>query len=285
MVMDAQGRLIMLTDHPQNNILIFNKSGEVVESWTLGLETAHGLSLASDENGEFLLITDFESGRVIKTKLSGEVIFELKTPHELGFYNGWMPYDPTETAVATNGDIYVADGYGSDFIIRYNSKGEYIRHFGGRGAKPENLKNAHGVCIDLRKGAENAELIVTSRMQSCFKRYTLNGEYISTVKLPGTYPCRPVIKGSELYFGVCWSTFLYRANSGCVLILDDNDKVVSCPGGNEPKYNGDKLKRLSQNPRAFYHCHDVCLDDDGNLYICQWNAQGMYPAKLEKLSA
>jgi hypothetical protein len=59
---------------------------------------------------------------------------------------------PTETAVAPNGDIYVADGYGSDYIIQYNSKGQYIRHFGGKhNANPEhNLVNAHGVSIDLR---------------------------------------------------------------------------------------------------------------------------------------
>jgi DNA-binding beta-propeller fold protein YncE len=39
---------------------------------------------------------------------------------------------PTETAInPANGDIYVADGYGSQYIIQYDSKGRYIRHFGG----------------------------------------------------------------------------------------------------------------------------------------------------------
>ena len=31
-----------------------------------------------------------------------------------------------------NGDIYVADGYGKDFVIQYDYKGNYIRHFGGQ---------------------------------------------------------------------------------------------------------------------------------------------------------
>ncbi len=59
---------------------------------------------------------------------------------------------PTETAVAPNGDIYIADGYGSDYIIQYNHKGQYIRHFGGRNnSNPEhNLQNAHGVTVDNR---------------------------------------------------------------------------------------------------------------------------------------
>ena len=75
---------------------------------------------------------------------------------------------PTETAIAANGDIYVADGYGEDFIIQYDYKGNYIRHFGGRGDKDENLLNAHGVCIDNRNPGKPC-LIVTSRQQNAFK--------------------------------------------------------------------------------------------------------------------
>ena len=53
-------------------------------------------------------------------------------------------------AVAPNGDIYVADGYGKDFIIQYDAKGNYTRHFGGRGDGDRFLLNAHGICIDKR---------------------------------------------------------------------------------------------------------------------------------------
>ena len=37
-------------------------------------------------------------------------------------------YNPTNVAIAPNGDIYVGDGYGSYFINQYNGKGEYHPH-------------------------------------------------------------------------------------------------------------------------------------------------------------
>ena len=56
----------------------------------------------------------------------------------------------------------MADGYGLDYIMQYSAKGEYIRHFGGKGEEPHHLNNAHGVCIDQRD-PNNPILLVTSR--------------------------------------------------------------------------------------------------------------------------
>jgi peptidylamidoglycolate lyase len=50
MVQDNSGRLLMLTDERRNNILIYDKSGKLLDSWTLNLCTAHGLTI-HDEGG------------------------------------------------------------------------------------------------------------------------------------------------------------------------------------------------------------------------------------------
>jgi hypothetical protein len=65
-------------------------------------------------------------------------------------------------------------------------------------AEEKFLLNAHGVCIDTRD-KKNPVLIVTSRQQNAFKRYTMEGEFINTISLPGAWVCRPVIKGEYLY--------------------------------------------------------------------------------------
>jgi len=108
--------------------------------------------------------------------------------------------------------------------------------------------------------------------------------------------CRPVIHNDNLYSGVCWSsehdyiegnqnTHPIRTNpkSGFVTILDENGKVVSNPGGTKPKYKKGKLQRMVQEEPIFNHCHDVCVDADENLYVCQWNANKTYPIKLERV--
>jgi hypothetical protein len=117
----------------------------------------------------------------------------LDYPKETEQYSKAEEYVPTETAIADNGDIYVADGYGKDFIIQYDHSGKYVRHFGGRGDKDENLLNAHGVCIDKRD-KRRGTLIVTSRQQNAFKRYTLDGKYLDTVHCPAHGSAGPLSK-------------------------------------------------------------------------------------------
>jgi hypothetical protein len=40
---------------------------------------------------------------------------------------------------------------------------------------------------------------------------------------------------------------------------------------------------MVQETPVFKHCHDVCVDDDENLYVCQWNADKTYPIKLVRV--
>jgi peptidylamidoglycolate lyase len=63
----------MLTNETQNNILVYNKDGQlIVNSWGTTYPGAHGLTL-SDENGEeFLYLTDTVRHQVIKTTLKGD---------------------------------------------------------------------------------------------------------------------------------------------------------------------------------------------------------------------
>jgi hypothetical protein len=150
MVMDSKGRLIMITDEPKNNIIIYDKSGKLVTTWGTEYPGGHGLSIFNEGGQDMLFISDPNIGRVDKTTVDGKVLMTLKTPHELGIYKKEDPYKPTETAIAPNGDIYVADGYGSQYIIQYDAKGNYKRHFGGKGDEDSQFQTVHGVCVDLR---------------------------------------------------------------------------------------------------------------------------------------
>ncbi|MEZ4903834.1 MAG: hypothetical protein R2822_19825 [Spirosomataceae bacterium] len=183
MVKDRQGRLLMLTDERKNNVLIYDKSGKLLESWTLQLDGAHGLTIHEEGGDEYLYITDIASGRVIKTTLQGKIVMELAHPRTTGVYDTLSKFSPTETAIGPNGDIYVADGYGSQFVLRYDAKGNFINKFGGDSYLQESkFKQVHGVAIDYRTPT-NPTLICTARMKNAFKRFTLEGTYIETIYL------------------------------------------------------------------------------------------------------
>ena len=281
MVQDAKGRIILLTNHTQNNVLIYDKSGKLLDAWGKEYPGAHGLTL-HDENGEeFLYIADNDRHEVIKTTLEGKVVQIFPYPKETGKYENKEAYIPTETAIASNGDLYVSDGYGSQYIIHYDSQGNLKNIFGGRGNEPHLFHNAHGICIDDRD-PKNVVVLITARQQNKLKRFTLEGDYIDSIDLPGAYICRPVIHNKHIYLATIWSGD-GSEGTGFISILDENNTLVSAPGGSTPKYENETLSPMHQTLRVFRHPHDVCVDEDENLYVAQWNSWGTYPIKLYRV--
>ena len=170
MVMDSNGHLIMITDHTDNNIVIFDRSGKILNTWGTMFPGGHGLTLFQEGEDEVLFITDVELGKVFKTTFDGEILLTIDHPYGYGVYSEDDPFKPTETAIASNGDIYVADGYGSQYIIQYNYQGEYIRHFGGEGDGISQFQTVHGLCIDNRN-SNKPTILCTSRDHNAFKRF------------------------------------------------------------------------------------------------------------------
>ena len=303
MVQVRDGRLFMIGDHWDNQMLIFKTDGTILDSWGSVWPGGHGLTLANENGEEFLFVTDSglwksgsggyrQTGRVAKIDLSGREIFSISHPMSVGAYEPGMFFNPTETAIAPNGDIYVVDGYGSNFVLRYDARGRFISRFGGKDGVPaeQRLNNAHGIAIDLRQGAGKATVIVTSRADHCFRRFTLEGQYLDSIPVNGCKVCRPVIAGQYLYAGVCWSTDPVASKlpgnpSGFTVILDAAGKVISAPGGSEPKFDDKgEMAPLTRAEPVFDHGHDVCVLEGGDLIVCQWNALQTYPIKLEKVA-
>ena len=285
MVEDAKGRLIMLGNETKNNVLIYDKSGKLLDTWGTSYPGGHGLTILNEGGEQFLLICDTDRHQVIKTDLTGKVIFKIDYPKETGVYDFPTQFKPTESAVnPANGDIYVTDGYGLNYVMQYDSKGKYIRHWGGNGNADDKFNCNHGVVVDTRNKL-SPTLLITSRIDNCWKRFTLDGKYLSTIPLPGTFICRPVLKGENIYGAAYRSTAGDYPNSGYITILDKNDRVISTPGGSEPIYQNNKLQeQRKQDPfKIFMHPHDVCVDSDENIYVTQWASKKTYPIKLERV--
>ncbi|MDO8365957.1 MAG: 6-bladed beta-propeller [Saprospiraceae bacterium] len=280
MVQDQKGRILLLTNETRNNVIIYDKNGKLLDAWGTEYPGAHGLTLFNENGTDVLFICDNTRHQVIKATIDGRVLMTLDYPKESGMYSKPEEYIPTETAITPNGDIYVSDGYGKDLILHYDPQGRYIRHFGGRGDGAENLLNAHGICVDLRDKTRPC-LMVSSRQENAFKRYDLAGNYLQTIALPGAWVCRPVIKGDYLYAAVLQSESRQGHQSGFVTILDQQNRVVSNLAGSTPSYSGALPDEMYQTIKAFQYPHDVCVDDEENLYVAQWNSGKTYPIKLE----
>jgi len=282
MVLDSKGRIFMTTTgQNNNNIIIYDKSGKVLDSWGRNFPGAHGLTITGEGNEQFLFITDPETHKVFKTTLDGRVLMTFNRPREVNEYTDDAQFKPTETAIGLNGDIYIADGYGKNYITQYNSQGEYIRHFGGKGEAIDEFKCCHGITLDQRD-PENPTLLITSRAANEFKRFSLEGKHIETIPLPGCAICRPIIHADNIYFAVI-ITKTWNSYDGMLAVLDKNNKVVSFPGGSAPSYTNGKLNAPEFDGQTFRNPHDVLVDGDSNLYVPQWASGKTYPIKLTRI--
>jgi peptidylamidoglycolate lyase len=281
MVQDNKGRIILLTNETKNNILIYNKSGKLKDTWGHQFPGGHGLTVADENDTEFLFITDTAKHQVYKTTMDGKILLTIDVPLESGVYKDAKEFVPTEVAVDSNGDFFIADGYGAQYILHYDHAGKLKGYFGGRGEGDDHLDNAHGICIDRRH--DNPTLMVTDRKRNCFKRFSMDGKLQEVIKLPGACVCRPVIKNDYLYAAVLRSPDMSKVGTGFITILDRDNKVVSNIGGTEPTYKDGELQPMSQAEKIFVHPHDVCVDDDENLYVAQWASGKVYPYKFRRV--
>lgn len=281
MVQDKQGRILLLTNETQNNVLIYNTSGKLLDAWGHDFPGAHGLTIHNENGAEYLYITDTSKHQVYKTTMEGKILLTIDYPAEAGVYTKKEEFVPTETTIAPNGDIYIADGYGAQYILQYDAKGKLKHFFGGKGEGPEHLDNAHGICFDTR--LKEPRLLITDRTRNCFKYFTPDGKYQEMIKLPGACVCRPVIRGKNLYAAVLRSPDMKVEASGFVTILDEKNKVVSNIGGTAPVYISNELQPMSQAEKIFVHPHDVCVDRDENLYVAQWASGKVYPYKFKRV--
>jgi hypothetical protein len=298
----AEGRnglIYVITDHPPNAFVVFKKDGTYVRSFGEGLVGGHGIEIFEQDGEEYLIHVDcgwhFEAegwnatpgnGRVTILKTDGTIVKRLPTPFEMGIGEaGDKKFMPCDVAVTPQGTILIANGYATDYVYEMTMTGELVRRWGGK-AEGElgSLSNAHGISLDM-SNAERQLVWVPSRNENKLKAFTLKGEYVETIDLPGAYAGQLFFRGDEIYTAVCWSkengTGERQGQSGFLVVIDRQTKrVISAPGGNEPVYIDGKLQPLYQTTKTFIHGHDLYVDSDGSIYFGEWNADRRYPAKL-----
>lgn len=275
MVFTSDKDIILLTNDTRNNLIRISKNGKIKAAYGNDFPGGHGLTIGGAKGEEFLIVTDTERHQFYKTTLNGRIIQTWDFPVESEKYTSKTSFIPTESVMTDDGELYIADGYGEQYIIHYDSQGKLKNIFGGRGIEDRHLDNAHGICIDKRNGSPT--LIITDRNRCCFKRFSMDGNYLETISLPGANVCRPVISGDYLYAAVLTSGNTRNADTGFVVILNKNNELISAPCGSTPAYKNNEYKESYQTIKLFKHPHDVLIDDEENLYVSQWNSGQVLP--------
>ena len=281
---DSQGRIyvhhtVNAASESSDSMVVFDDKGKFIKSWGKDFKGgAHGLHIRKEGSTEFLYLCDTKRGVVVKATLDGEEVFSLSYPDVSEAYkpgaDGKKPkYSPTNLAIAPNGDLYVGDGYGSSYINQYNSKGEYIRTFGGKGKEAGQLDCPHGIAVDLRSG--KPILTVADRGNARIQRFTLDGKHIDYVS--GTnMPCHlNFYKNGDV---------VVPDLGARVTLLDKNNQVIANLGDDSASQWREtrKLTRDHFTPGKFVAPHGACFDHAGNVFVVEWVEVGRV-TKLRKV--
>ncbi len=295
-VEDSSGHIyvhhtVHATSESADSMVVFDRAGRFVRSWGKEFRgVAHGLHIRKEGRDEFLYLTlnaanprtvpqPGAQAAVIKTTTSGEIVWTIAGPPDAEAYRPVAdgtpaPYNPTNVAIAPNGDVYVGDGYGSYFINQYNSKGEYIRTFGGKGSSAGQLNEPHGLWMDTR--GKSPVLVVADRRNNRLQRFTLDGRHIDFItgfRLPCHFDERKgLVVVPDLH--------------GRVTLMDRNNRVVEHLGdSNAPTWNNPlrTKERDAFIPGQFICPHGACFDRDGNIFVVEWVEVGRV-TKLRKVA-
>ena len=281
-----------LKDHP--SIFVFDAQGKFVRAFGNQFQGGgHGLEVRTEGKEQFLYVTAYQQVKSIaKLTLTGERVWEQHAPMDSGLYPkgedthpvrrwGRDAFMPTNYAFLPDGGFYLADGYGSFRMHRYDRNAKWVSMFGGVGTGSGEFNTSHGVLYDDRPG-RTPSICVADRANKRLQWFTPEGKHIKT--LDGfILPANMDILGDVM---------LVPDLSARITLLDKNDKVITHLG-EDPEWRAQVLKdgmKLRQEPQGkgwvsgkFLHPHDACFDSRGNIFVAEWVNTGRI-TQLRKLS-
>jgi hypothetical protein len=260
-------------DEAQDTIVVYDPEGKFVRSFGKRFHGGgHGIDVRREDGVEYLyLACMMPVDLVAKTDLKGEVVWIKEAPKESHVYDDpKAKFAPTNVAFAPDGGFFVADGYGSNYIHKYDKDAKWVKTFGGTGEGEGKFKTPHGLWLDDRPGREPT-LVVADRANARLQRFTLDGEHVGHDNHEVSFPAHFDIRGE---------TLLVPDLHARVTLMDGGDKVVAHLGY-DPEWTKRVLDgfKIRSQPETwpdgkFIHPHDACFDRDGNILVAEWVATG-----------
>ena len=266
-----------LSDHPA--IFVFDHKGRFIRAFGNQFQGGgHGLEVHREGSEEFLYVTGYQQVKAFsKMTLTGETVWEQYAPMDSGVYAanedkvrrkvwGRDRFMPTNFAFADDGGFWLADGYGSWKIHRYDRDANWVGCFGGPGEGNGTFNTPHGLWLDKRSGGD-PEIVVTDRAHGTLQTFTPDGEYKQT------------LDGFGLPANIdTWKNLLLVPElKARVTLLNENNEVLARLGTAIDRV--DTIEGLRNKPGEwldgqFVHPHDACFGPNGEIFVAEWVGTG-----------
>jgi hypothetical protein len=313
-VVTAAGELI---GFHAGQLVTMNGEGRVQRIVRSELTEGHGITLVREGDQEFLWICDpgfvfvCDAGegeawlapmhgkglhhvrgrpRVVKTTLDGDVVAEFPSPSadpgvQVGPMGEFAPCGCAvdEARLGGSGDVWVADGYGSSLVYRYDAGGVIVSTLSGEEGAGR-FSCPHTIYIN-RRPDRVPELYIADRGNRRVQVYDLDGHLLRSFG-------EDFLNSPSAF--ARWGDFLVVAELfGQLTVLDDADDLVGYIGAEtDCRVEDGRPSRpgwpnaLSVDGRAvaptltcsgrFNSPHAVAVDPSGNLYVSEYLIGGRY---------
>ena len=259
---DRSGHIYVSTDSDRA-ICVFEPSGAFEKSIALDCKGVHALTLREEGGKEVLYGAHLAGQRIVKLDLDGKLLLQIPNAKTGEVPGGWGGL--TAVAVAPDGTIFAAMGYGSNLIHQFDAEGRLLKTLGGPGKGDGRFQTCHGLAVDTR--FDPPRLLVCDRENRRLVHLALDGTFIGVASSYLRRPCAVSIRGDLAAVAEL---------EGRVTLLDKTGTPVAFLGDNPEK---GQWANYGVAPEAwregiFTAPHGVCWDAEGNLYVQDWNATG-----------
>jgi DNA-binding beta-propeller fold protein YncE len=261
-VIDKAGNVYVTTD-TQRGIVVYSPQGKYLR--TVGPTRIHALELREEQGTEFIYAARPSEHEVVKIKLDGTQVWALTYPVESGLFKDAKGFNPCAVTVAPDGSLFVADGYGSNYVLKFDANRKFIKAFGGPGEAEGKFKTCHGIGLDLRQG--KPLLFVCNRNNNRVEHWDLDGNFVNVIQKDLRMPAAVHIRGDLA---------LVPELQGRVTLLHRNGSIAAQLGDNpNEKHRANfGLTPDQWKPGICNSPHGGSIDHDGNLIVTEWSQFG-----------
>jgi hypothetical protein len=261
-VIDKAGNIYVTTD-TKRGIVVFSSKGKFLR--TVGPTRIHALELREENGVEHIYAARPSDHEVVKLTLDGEQEWAIHFPPEAGIYKDAKGFNPCAVTMAPDGSIFVADGYGANYVLKFDKDRKFVKAFGGKGAEEGKFNTCHGIALDTRQG--KPLLFVCNRNNNRVEYWDLDGNFVKVIQKDLRMPAAVHIRGDLA---------LIPELQGRVTVLNKDGSIAAQLGDNpnEKQRANFGLPTDQWKEGICNSPHGGSIDKDGNLIVTEWSQFG-----------
>ncbi len=250
-------------------VQVFSPEGRYLRSLEKAPADLHGFVIRDAGDGEHLYGVSLRGQKFVKMTLAGGVVLEIPRdaiPREYWTENRFsaeLGVLLSGMDVAPNGDLYVTDGYSSDYVHHFDPRGKYLGTFGGKAA-PYGFNILHKIAMDTRFAP--VRIIATDRLNNRVVHLSLAGDFLGVVNDELLLPAAVTIDGDNAIVGEL---------NGRVTILDKSGKAVAHIGTNTEEGIGtNRMPPEKWRTGYVVAAHGVATNAEGDVFVAEFSTFG-----------